>query len=94
MGEKLVKIKYGEDNNESLTFKELYDLMTEEIENYKIFDGGKHYENLLNSKIEFHINDDDSLLIGAKCVDVIGLLKGGEQTVITGCIENIMWENY
>ncbi|MEG2289569.1 MAG: hypothetical protein RSC24_06340 [Clostridium sp.] len=92
--QKTIKVEFGDDIAKPLTFKELYDLMTAEIEEYRMFGGDKMYEELMNSKIEFIINDDDSLALSAKCTDLIGLIDGGIRTVIACCLEDILFEKY
>lgn len=88
-----VNLDINENNNKGITFKELYDLMTEEIKEYTEYKDGIELENLMKSKIKIYNYDNNQALISSKCLDLIGFMIDGETTIITSQFENILDSN-
>ena len=88
-----VNLDISKNENKGLTYKELYDLMTKEIEIYKEYKEGTDLENLMNSKIQINNYDNNQALLSSKCLDLIGFMADGKFTIITSQFEDILDSN-
>lgn len=75
----------SKDNNQAITFKELYEDILTEIESYKKLD---LLDELMNQKVKLNLVDLNGKIIDGPATLTVGWLESGD-VLITGNVEGI-----